>query len=97
MRALSERRQTRPGKIRSLLLVALLLAAAFLAGAATEKSAHFLQDLISTVPVAVEEIKDFVNEKAYFRIDAVNGRFRQLSETVIAYMKEKPPLFIRGP
>ncbi len=54
MRTISVYRPTKAKKMKSLLLIALLLATAFLAGAVAEKTVHFLQDAIEAVPVALK-------------------------------------------
>ncbi|MCL6557296.1 MAG: hypothetical protein K6U74_00575 [Firmicutes bacterium] len=62
-----------PGRKRakSLIVTAILILTAFMAGAAAERSAHFLQDIMSLVPVAQESLTTFFRERVIFKITAL--------------------------
>ena len=53
-----------------------LLAIAFLAGAVTQDTAHFLQDLAAAVPVALDGMKTFLREKLIFKVNTLAGQLK---------------------
>jgi hypothetical protein len=76
MRVVTHYRPTKGQKIKSFLLTLILLAMAFLAGAAVQNTAHFLQDLAAAVPVALDGIKTFLRERFVFKVNAMAGQLK---------------------
>lgn len=100
MRAVSEYRPFRFKKMKSLLLTMLLLAMAFLAGAAAEKSAHFLQDVMAVAPVALDGVKSFIRERFIFKVNAVADQFKWAAAITLAIVSDPVAHLIgliRGP
>jgi len=97
MRTISVYRPTKAKKVKSLLLIALLLATAFLAGAAAEKTAHFLQDVIEAAPVALEGIKSFLRDRVIFKVNTVAEQLKWAAVIMLSIAHETGSHVIRGP
>lgn len=76
MKVVTHYRPTKGQRIKSFMLALILLAMAFLAGAAVQDTAHFLQDLAAAVPVALDGIKTFLQEKFIFKVGALAGQLK---------------------
>ncbi|NLJ76320.1 MAG: hypothetical protein GX325_03565 [Peptococcaceae bacterium] len=97
MKTVTVYRTTKTKKAKSLLLVALLLTMAFLAGAVTEKSIHFLQDVMVAAPVALNELKVFFREKIIFRVGAVIEHLKWSTVIMTSILMQTGSHIIRGP
>lgn len=97
MRTISDYRPVRFKKIKSLLLTALLLAMAFLAGAAAEKTAHFLQDVMVLAPVALDGVKTFLRERVVFKVNTVADQIKWAAVITLSIITEPVSCLIRGP
>ncbi|MFA4884660.1 MAG: hypothetical protein WC601_02580 [Desulfotomaculaceae bacterium] len=97
MRTISVYRPTKAKKVKSIFLIALLLAAAFLAGAVAENAAHFLQDVIAAVPVAMEGIKSFLRDRVIFKVNTVAEQLKWAAVIMISIAHETGAHVIRGP
>ncbi|MCL6635623.1 MAG: hypothetical protein K6T29_07630 [Peptococcaceae bacterium] len=97
MRAVSGYRPARMIKIKSLLLTALLMAMAFLAGAVAEKTAHFLQDAAAALPAVLDGIKTFLRERFFFKFNAAVDQARRTAAIILAMATEQASCLIRGP
>lgn len=97
MRTISVYRPTKTKKIKSILLTALLLVTAFLAGAVAEKTAHFLQDVMEAAPVVLEEIKSFFRERVIFKVNAAAEQLKWAAVIIISIFHEAGSRVIRGP
>lgn len=97
MRTIADYRPAKGQKIKSLLIILLLFAAAFLAGAAVQKKADFLQDLIAAAPVAWEGIKAFLNENAVFKVDTITGQIKWTVAISLLVMRDFLWHSVRGP
>ncbi|TEB17850.1 hypothetical protein Psfp_00345 [Pelotomaculum sp. FP] len=97
MRTIANYRPAKGQKIKSLLITLLFLAAAFLAGAAVQKQANFIQDLIAAAPVALEGIKAFLNEKVVFKVNTVTSQFKWTVAITLLVIKDFIWHSVRGP
>lgn len=97
MRTIVDYRPAKGQKIKSLLITLLLFAVAFLAGAAVQKEADFIQDLIAEAPVAINGIKAFLNEKVFFKVDTVTGQMKWTAAITLLVMKDFLWNSVRGP
>ena len=97
MKPITVYRPTKTRKAKSLFLVALLLIMAFLAGAVTEKSAHFLQDVIAAAPVALDKAKTFLQEKVIFKVGAAAEQAKWSAVIIISIIMQAGSHVIRGP
>ncbi|MDD4237725.1 MAG: hypothetical protein PHT62_04125 [Desulfotomaculaceae bacterium] len=97
MRIVADYRPAKGQKIKSLLITLLLFAAAFLAGAAVQKEAEFIQDLIAAAPVALEGIKAFLNEKVFFKVNTVTGQIKWTAAITLLVIKDFLWHSVRGP
>lgn len=97
MKTIAVYRPTKTKKAKSLFLVALLLVMAFLAGAVTEKSAHFLQDVIAAAPVALDEVKAFLRERIIFKVGSVVEQVKWSAVIIISIIMQSGSHVIRGP
>lgn len=99
MKTITVYRPTKTKKFKSLLLVALLLVMAFLAGAVTEKSAHFLQDVIAAAPVVLDEVKAFLRERIIFKVDKAVEQVKWAAVIIISIITQagSGSHVIRGP
>jgi hypothetical protein len=84
-------------KIKSLLITLLLFAVAFMAGAAVQKKADFIQDLIIAAPAALENIKEFLNEKAVFKVNTITGQMKWTAAITLLVIKNFLWHSVRGP
>jgi hypothetical protein len=76
MKIITNYRPTKGQRIKSFLMTLVMLAIAFLAGAAMQNTAHFLQDLAAAVPVALDGIKTFLRERFVFKVNALVGQLK---------------------
>lgn len=97
MKTIAVYRPTKAKKAKSLFVVALLLVMAFLAGAVTEKSAHFLQDIIAAAPVALDEVKAFLREKIIFKVGTAVDQAKWSAVIIISIIMQAGSHVIRGP
>lgn len=97
MKTIAVYRPTKAKKAKSLFVVALLLVMAFLAGAVTEKSAHFLQDVITAAPVALDEVKAFLREKIIFKVGTAVDQAKWSAVIIISIIMQAGSHVIRGP
>ncbi|NLI14295.1 hypothetical protein [Pelotomaculum propionicicum] len=97
MRAITVYRPNKAKKVKSLFLIALLLAAAFLAGAIAEKTAHFLQDVTAAAPVALDRMKSFLRERFIFKINTAAEQLKWAAVIIITIANETGSHVIRGP
>lgn len=97
MRTIYDYRPVRFRKIKSLLVTVLLLAMAFLAGAAAEKTAHFLQDVMDVAPVALDGVKTFLRERFVFKINAAADQVKWGAVITFSIITEPVCYLIRGP
>ncbi len=97
MKTIAVYRPTKAKKAKSLFVVALLLVMAFLAGAVAEKSAHFLQDVISAAPVALDEVKAFLREKIIFKVGTAVDQAKWSAVIIISIIMQAGSHVIRGP
>lgn len=97
MKTITVYRPTKTKKAKSLFMVALLLVMAFLAGAVTEKSAHFLQDVIAAAPFALNELKSFLREKIIFKVGTVVEQVKWSAVIIISIIMQEGSHVIRGP
>jgi hypothetical protein len=97
MRTIVDYRPSKGQKIKSMLLILLLLAAVFMAGAAVQKKADIIQDLIAAAPAAWEGIKAFLNEKAVFKVNTVTGQMKWTAAITILVIKDFLWHSVRGP
>lgn len=88
---------TKTKKAKSLFLVALLLVMAFLAGAVTEKTVPFLQDVIAAAPVAFERAVSFLREKIIFKVGPVAEQAKWSAVIIISIIMQAGSQVIRGP
>ena len=97
MRTIVDYRPAKGRKIKSLLITLLLFVTAFLAGAAVQKKADFLQDLIAVAPVALESIKAFLNEKAVFKVNTVTSQIKWTTAITLLVIRDFLWHSVRGP
>lgn len=97
MRTIMNYRPAKGQKIKSLFVTLLLFAVAFLAGAAVQKKADFIQDLVLTAPVALESIKEFLNEKAVFKVNTITGQMKWTAVITFLVIKDFLWHSVRGP
>lgn len=97
MKTITVYRPTKTKKAKSLFLVALLLVMAFFAGAVTEKSAHFLQDVIAAAPVALDGVKSFLRERIIFKVGPVVDQVKWSAVIIISIIMQSGSRVIRGP
>lgn len=97
MKTIAVYRPTKAKKAKSLFVVALLLVMAFLAGAVTEKSAHFLQDVIVAAPVALDEVKAFLRERIIFKVGTAVDQAKWSAVIIISIIMQAGSHVIRGP
>jgi len=97
MRTISVYRPTKTKRVKSLFLIALLLATAFLAGAVAEKTAHILQDVTAAAPVALERIKSFLREKVIFKVHTAAEQIKWAAVIILSITTETGSHVIRGP
>ncbi len=97
MKTVTVYRPTKAKRVKSLFLAALFLVMAFLAGAVTEKSAHFLQDVIAAAPFALNELKMFFKEKVIFKVGTVAEQAKWSAVIIISIIMQKGVHVIRGP
>ena len=97
MKTITVYRPTKTKKAKSLFLVALLLVMAFLAGAVTERSAHFLQDVIAAAPVALDGVKSFLRERIIFKVGTVVDQVKWSAVIIISIIMQSGFHAIRGP
>ena len=97
MRVIADYRPSKLKRIKSLFLTALLLATAFFAGAIAEKTAHFLQDVIEVLPVAMEELKTFLRDNMIFKLNVPVDQLKWSVAIIVPILKDYIPSFIRGP
>lgn len=97
MRAVSDYRPSKTRKVKTLFLTLLLLAMAFLAGAAAEKTAHFLQDVVAAAPVALDGFKTFLRERVIFKVKATADQAKWAVAISFAIAREYLSCLIRGP
>jgi len=76
MRVITNYRPAKGQRIKSFLMTLVLLAVTFLAGAVTQNTAHFLQDLAAAVPVALDGMKTFLRERLIFKVNALAGQLK---------------------
>lgn len=97
MRVITNYRPTKGQRIKSFLMTLVLLAIAFLAGAATQNSAHFLQDLAAAVPVALDGIKTFLRERFVFKVNALAGQLKWTAVVSLSILFNALSHRARGP
>lgn len=97
MRVISDYRPARFKKVKSLFVMALLMVMVFLAGAAAEKTAHFLQDVINAVPVALDGMKTFLRERLIFKVNAAADQIKWATVITLSIIMEPLSYLIRGP
>lgn len=97
MRTIVDYRPAKGQKIKSLLITLLLFAVAFLGGAAVQKKADFIQDLIAAAPVAIEGIKAFLHEKVFFKVNTVANQIKWTAAITLLVMKDFLWHSVRGP
>jgi len=97
MRPVTDYRPPKGQRLKSLLITLLFFAVAFLAGAAVQKKADFIQDLITAAPVALESIKQFFNEKAVFKVNTITGQMKWTAAITILVIKNFLWHSVRGP
>ena len=97
MKTVTVYRPTKAKKAKSLFMVALLLVMAFLAGAVTEKSVHFLQDVIAAAPVVLNEMKTFFREKIIFKVGVMAEQIKWSAVIIISIIMQTGTHVIRGP
>lgn len=97
MRTVSVYRPVRKKRTKAVFLIALLLAMSFLAGAVTEKTVHFLQDVIAAAPVALDGIKEFFKERFFFKINPAADQIKWATVIIISILTDYRHHSIRGP
>ncbi|MDD2554120.1 MAG: hypothetical protein PHP51_06075 [Desulfotomaculaceae bacterium] len=97
MKTITVYRPVKKKKVKSLFLVALLLLMSFLAGAVTEKSVHFLQDVIEAAPIALNELKSFFREKIIFKVGAIVAQAKWSAAIIVSIIMQEGTHVIRGP
>jgi len=97
VRAVSGYRTVKTRKTGGLFLTALLLAAAFFAGAVAERTAHILQDIVTAAPAALDEFKAFLREKVVFKVKVSSAHLKLPLAATCFMAQEQFSCLIRGP
>jgi hypothetical protein len=97
MRVITNYRPTKGQRVKSFLMSLVLLAIAFLAGAVTQDTAHFLQDLAAAVPVALDGMKTFLREKLIFKVNTLAGQLKWTAVISLAILYNALPYRARSP
>lgn len=97
MRPVTDYRPPKGQRLKSLLITLLFFAVAFLAGATVQKKADIIQDLIAAGPVALENVKEFLNEKAIFKVNTITGQMKWTAAITLLIIKDFLWHSVRGP
>jgi len=84
-------------KIKTIFFTALLLAIAFLSGALLERSDHIIQDIYTTAPLVLNEIKTFLHEQIIIKVNSTAGYFKWGSVIALSIFERSLTGLIRGP
>lgn len=84
-------------KLKTIIITALLLFLAFLAGAIVERTDNFLQNITVIVPVAIEEVKAFFSEQLILEVNTVAECLKWGSIITILIFEHHLTGLIRGP
>jgi hypothetical protein len=97
MRIITNYRPSKGQRIKSLLMTLMLLAMAFLAGAAVQNTAHFLQDLVDAVPVALDGMKTFLRERFVFKVNTLAGQLKWTAVISLSILMNSLSQRVRSP
>lgn len=89
--------QPRNKKIKSVLLVALFLAIAFLAGAVAERTGHILQEAEAVLPGILDGTELFLREKIFIKVVDIVEQIKLFVVITSLIIKEFFSGLIRGP
>jgi len=88
---------TKGQKLKAIILAIILLAASFIAGAAVQKKSDIIQDLVIETQFALEQVKNFLNEKVFFQIDTVGSLVKWTTVITLLIIKDYFWVSVRGP
>jgi len=97
LRTVSVYRPVKKRRTKAFFLIALLLAMSFMAGAITEKTIHFLQDVIAVAPFALDGIKEFFKDNFFFKINTAVDQIKWAAFIIISTLTDYRYHSIRGP
>jgi len=97
MRTIAQYRPSKGQRIKSFLVTLMFFAVMFIAGAAVQREVDIIQDIITAAPVALEGIKEFLNEKVFFKVNTITCQMKWTAVITMLVIKDFFWCSVRGP